>query len=345
MIATAAIFRSSIEPISLCLVQIPNLGEGEFLVQVLSCALCRSDLSTISGRRQEPSPTILGHEICGRIVAFGPNAPNLDYLGTPLEIGSRVTWSICASCGTCDRCRAGLAQKCFDLFKYGHHQVSDGDTLSGGLASHIILRKGSAVFIVSEEISDELGALANCSTATAAAVVRVAGSVSGRSVTIFGAGVLGLTVAAMVRAAGARHVLMQDPNGANAQRSKLFGATKVNREIEPSDVMIELSGAASAAQSAIDNVEIGGVVVLAGTVTPVGNLLFDPERFVRKCATMRGVHNYCPDDLATALKFLSGSGTDYPFESLITGRFGLSQLSEAVGAAEFAAGSRIIIQP
>jgi len=344
MIATAAIFRASAEPISLEQVQIPELKNGELLVEVLSCALCRSDLSTMLGRRQEPTPTILGHEISGKIVAFGPAAPTADFLGFPLEIGSRVTWSICASCGSCDRCRSGLSQKCVDLFKYGHHQISDSDTLSGGLASHTILRQGSAVFFIPPEISDELGALSNCSTATAAAVVRAAGPVSMRTVTVFGAGVLGLTVAAMVHSGGASRVTMIDPNQTNAERSRLFGATHVNEGAESSDVSIELSGAASAAESAVAMVAVGGVVVLAGTVSPVGTIPFDPERFVRKCATLKGVHNYASEDLAAALSFLSGPGRTFPFESLITGRFRLDELNDAIQAAEVSAGTRVVIQ-
>lgn len=68
---------------------IPDPEGPEILVEVIACALCGSDLHTMSGRRQEPVPSVLGHEILGRIAAFGPTAPRRDAAGRPLELGDR----------------------------------------------------------------------------------------------------------------------------------------------------------------------------------------------------------------------------------------------------------------
>ena len=43
-------------------------------MQVVACTLCGSDIHTMQGSRKEPVPTVLGHEMLGRIAAFGPTA-------------------------------------------------------------------------------------------------------------------------------------------------------------------------------------------------------------------------------------------------------------------------------
>ncbi|WP_313239089.1 alcohol dehydrogenase catalytic domain-containing protein, partial [Sphingobacterium multivorum] len=48
---------------------IPPLKDGEILVNIRYTTLCGSDLHTYCGLRNEPCPTILGHEIVGVIAA------------------------------------------------------------------------------------------------------------------------------------------------------------------------------------------------------------------------------------------------------------------------------------
>ena len=85
-----AFFDSNSMELQLSEVEIPALLEGEILVNVSYTTLCKSDILTYTGKRQEKNPTILGHEICGTIVAFGKNAPTLDCRNTKLEIGDLI---------------------------------------------------------------------------------------------------------------------------------------------------------------------------------------------------------------------------------------------------------------
>ena len=53
-------------------VQVPKCPEGGFLLKVIACGLCGSDLRTLrSGHRKVNLPWIIGHEICGDVVAVG----------------------------------------------------------------------------------------------------------------------------------------------------------------------------------------------------------------------------------------------------------------------------------
>src|SRR5262249_10589967 len=151
-------------------------------VRITCCSLCRSDLHTYAGRRVEATPTVLGHEIVGRIEAFGPNAQHADYRGQPAEAGTRITWAIAVGCGRCFFCLDDLPQKCEQPYKYGHVRAEIEQPLGGGLAEHAVLVPGTAWFRVPDEIPDRVAALANCAAATVAALLRYAGPVTGRSV-------------------------------------------------------------------------------------------------------------------------------------------------------------------
>jgi alcohol dehydrogenase len=86
-------------------------------------------------------------------------------------------------------------------------------------------------------------------------------------------------------------------------------------------------------------------VVLAGTVAPVGNVGFDPESVVRRMLTVRGVHNYHPRDLGTALKFLAGPGRGFPWQSLVVAEYPLEQAEQAFAEAHAKPGVRVAVVP
>jgi len=268
-------------------------------------------------------PTILGHEIAGRVVALAAGGGVADVAGVDLAVGDRITWSVCVSCGECDRCSAGLPQKCRRLFKYGHAS-HDAQPLAGGFAEYVVLRPGTAIVRLPHGLSSVAAAPASCAVATAAAILRVAGGVRARSVVVLGAGMLGLSVTSLAAASGATSVTVVD---ARAERLDMVsavapGANTVPWPVDPAalerllacmlggdgaDVVVEAGGASVLVQAAIRLVGTGGVCVLAGTVAPVGEAGFDPERLVRRQATVHGVHNYRPEDLATAVAHLASS--------------------------------------
>ena len=105
----AAIFDAANKPLRLENVQIPTPGPGEILVKIDACTVCGSDLHTMTGARNEKTPTILGHEIIGTVASTG-SAGIVDAKKSPLSIGDRVTWSIVIHCGDCFFCHRGLPQ-------------------------------------------------------------------------------------------------------------------------------------------------------------------------------------------------------------------------------------------
>jgi threonine dehydrogenase-like Zn-dependent dehydrogenase len=80
-------------------------------------------------------------------------------------------------------------------------------------------------------------------------------------------------------------------------------------------------------------------------VTPVGSIGVDPENVVRRLLTIRGVHNYHPRDLATALKFLAGPGRDFPWQSLVVAEYPLEEAERAFAVAHTRPGVRVAVVP
>jgi alcohol dehydrogenase len=323
------------------------------LVRVRACTLCGSDLHTFEGRRATPCPTILGHEIVGVVEALPADGPAADGYGRPLRVGDRVVWSLTAGCGVCFFCTHELPQKCERLFKYGHERIEPAHPLSGGLASHCQLRRGTAILRVPDAVPDLVACPAGCATATVAAALRHAGDVAGAVVLVQGAGMLGLTAAAFAATRGAAAVVVCDTNAARLALAERFGATHAVPLEEGSeelrgridaltdgrgaDVALEFSGAATAVEAGPSLLRVGGRCVWIGAVFPSRPVALSPETVIRKHLSIHGVHNYLPRDLATALEFLSARHGFYPFAELVSRQF---PLEEAEAAFRFAAASR-----
>ena len=335
------------------------LGDVELRVRILCCTLCRSDLATFSGQRIEPMPTILGHEVVGSIEAFGPNASHSDAAGQTAAVGDRITWGVMASCHSCFYCQNDLPQKCERGIKYGHHQTNPIQPDGGGLADTITLVPGTAWFRVPDSLSTPIASLANCAGATIAAVLEAAGPLAGRSVLITGAGLLGVLACAMASAAGAAQVIALDPDSACRERASSFGATHTLDPCDPlfdaqlgailgtrgADVTLELAGRTETVELCLKQVRIGGVVVLAGTVSPTPAIALDPQQIVRRMLTIRGIHNYQAKHLQRALDFLAQAAQRFPFASLIAETFPLDQAEAAFAAARTHAGRRVAVVP
>ena len=350
MNATAAVFRGPDTSLELMSVPLPQLRDGEVVVEVDCCTLCGSDLHSISGVRRVPVPTILGHEITGHVVDIQGTVSDLN--GEPVGIGDRIGWSIAASCGGCFFCTEGPPQKCEQLFKYGHEQITDEHPLSGGLASHCHLVARTAIVRIPDSLPDVVASPAGCATATVAAALRTAGSCDGRTIVIHGAGMLGLTAAAMARSHGAAHVIVTDIDDGRVRRAAAFGATDTSldglselTDGRGADIVLDMSGSPEAMESSIDQLRIGGRLILVGAVFPARPLSLQADQIVRRMLRLEGLHNYQPQDLQSALAFLSEHVDQYPFASLVDREFPLEEINEAVAWACESGAFRIAVRP
>ena len=328
-----------------------ELAPGELMVELSLATICGSDLHTLSGQRREPTPAILGHEGVGTVVALGVDAGR----GDSIRTGQRVTWTIADSCGLCPACtRHNLPQKCARLFKYGHARLDDGSGLNGCYASHILLRPGTRVVPVPEDLADAVAAPANCALATVVNALEALPPC--RSALVQGAGMLGLYACALLVERGVERVYCADVAATRIEWARRFGALPVAAdddgyaelaaaEPEGIDAILEVAGAMAVVEAGLRILRTGGDYLFVGLVHPDSALGLTAEQVIRRCWSIRGFHNYAPRHLEQAVDFLAATVSRYPYGELVSPPFRLADLGEAVEVARSQRYLRVSVRP
>ena len=337
-----------------------NATPNDVLVRVSLATICGSDLHTVSGRRGAETPCVLGHEVIGRVAA--PTRLS-SATGEKLQEGDRVTWSLTTACGACYYCvDQNLPQKCETMFKYGHARSEGTSALSGGFATHILLRPGTAIYRIPDAVTDRAAVPINCALTTVVNGLETIGIASGETAVIHGSGMLGIYAACYLRENGYRCVAVVDPNEARLEIAKRFGATHTFNPNKTSvaeigsalkaltngrgaDLGVEVSGATIGIPNLIEWLAIGGRCLTLGYVYPNANISVDAHQLVTKCITLRGVHNYHHTALGDALAFVEETRTRYPFGDLIGKTYPLAAINTAFTDAMNQEALRIAIDP
>ncbi len=336
--ACAQIFDGPSHPLRCENLPLPDcLAPGEVLVEIGLATICGSDLHTLSGRRAEPTPLILGHEAVGRIVAA--QRPGF-------SLGDRVSWSIADSCGACVPCTEHrLPEKCTALFKYGHATLADGSGLNGCYATHLLIRPGTHIANVADHLPDSAVAPANCALATAVNAIAVLPTPC-TSVLVQGAGLLGLYTCVLLAERGIEQIYCTDINADRLALSSEFGAIPATAPPPQGlDAVFEVAGNADLIPAGIAALRPGGSYIFVGMVHPDTQLALTGEQIIRKCLTIRGVHNYSPHHLDEALAFLARTADRYPYSSLTSDPFALAELAQATDLAATGQHLRVAIAP
>ncbi len=352
--AVCRIFDGHQRPLRAATQPLPDvLDDGQVLVAIELATICGSDLHTLAGQRQERTPCILGHEAVGRVVATGQGRGNL-------HVGDRITWSIADSCGICPFCvEYDLPEKCRSLFKYGHAPLSDGCGLNGCYASHIVLRRGTHIVSVPDALEDRIAAPINCALATVINAIATIPDSAG-TVVIQGGGMLGIYACAALHERGVANIFCVDINERRMAQVARFGGTAVDgrperciesrRQIEDAapdgvDAVLEVAGVSTLVPEGIRLLRPGGFYGFVGMVHPESRLDITGEQIIRKCLTIRGVHNYSSRHLDAAVALLERTVEKYPYEELVSPPFVLADLDMAVQAAKEQTHFRVAVKP
>ena len=342
-----AVFSGANQPMSLNNISIPSLKKGEILVKNEYVTLCKSDLHTFCGKRKEKTPTILGHEVVGIIVAFGDGIPFSDVRNVELKVGDRISWAIFSSNPESTLSLEGIPQKGEELIKYGHEFLDDESTLHGGLSQYLIIRKNTPVAKIAKHIPLPVGALINCSMATMAGAIRLLDKIQNNHFLVLGAGMLGLSACAMLKTLGAKSISVVENNPQRLEQSKKFGVDYTYLNIEdlksgsatdfknthPFHGLIETTGVPSMVEQSLDVLRIGGTAVWVGAVFPDRNISLSAEKIVRNLLNIKGLHNYNIQDFIHAVQFVEDHHTKFPFLQLVEGTFSLKEVNEAFNFA------------
>lgn len=334
---TIVVFEGPEKPLAMMEKQVREINPDEIRVKNLYTTICGSDLHTYAGIRKEKCPTVLGHEIIGYIEEIGSRHSGRDGAGLLLNVGDRITWSVFSSDAASKNALRGIPQKGDNLFKYGHAQITEEDAFHGGLAEYCILRKGTSVFKIPDELPLEIASTINCAIATVAGALRLAGDVKDKAVLITGMGLLGLTCAAICHEAGAATIIAADINNERLEAALRFGADqKLNLKTNDVlslqtnvDITFDMSGSPDAIEFGIQHLGIGGTAVWVGAVFNTREIHIDAEKIIRNLISIKGLHNYNYEDLKDAVAFISKHWKDYPFNEVVSEEFKLEGATEA----------------
>src|SRR3954463_11424453 len=121
----------------------PEPGDGELLIEVSACGVCRTDLHIVDRELTEPKlPLIIGHQIVGRVVSEGSRFGPGDRVGVPW-----LGWTD----GTCRYCTSGRENLC-------DHAQFTGYNRDGSYAEYAVVDERFCLPLPDESVFADLDA-------------------------------------------------------------------------------------------------------------------------------------------------------------------------------------------
>jgi threonine 3-dehydrogenase len=270
-------------------VPMPTIGINDVLIQVLRTGICGTDLHIYKwdawAQKTIPVPMAVGHEFVGRIVEAGSNVKDF-------HVGEIVSGEGRVVCGRCRNCLAGRRHLCKDTKGVGVNRP-------GAFAEYIALPMTN-VWVHDSSIPRDIQAIFD--PFGNAVHTALSFDVLGEDVLITGAGPIGCMAAAVVRHAGARHVVVTDLNPYRLDLAKKLGATlavdsrqvplkEVQKQLgmkEGFDVGLEMSGNAAAFRDLLGNMCHGGKIAILGI--PDKDFAIDWNTVIFNMLTLKGIY-------------------------------------------------------
>ncbi len=338
----AAVFRCAHEPLIVEEVPTPVPGPGEVRIRVAACGVCHTDLHYVDHGTPTflKPPLVLGHEASGTIDALGPGV-------TGFGEGDRVLVPAVLTCGSCRLCRLGRENICANMQMLGNHR-------HGAYAEHLVV-PARDLFRLPDAIPLEEGAIIADAVSTPYHAVKNRGRVRpGETVAVFGVGGVGINLVQLSALAGAR-VIAVDVNPERLALARTLGAadtidaravSRVDKEIrtrtgEGVDVAFEAIGKAQTLDAAFASVRRGGRLVVVGFSTeaaawPAGKIMFNEIEVI-------GSLGCRPVDYPPLIDLVATGRVQ--IRPLVTARFPLARINEALDHCRQGKGIRSIVTP
>lgn len=361
----AAVLSAFEQPLEIREYPVPSAVEpGEALVRVEMAGICGTDVHLWLGQLSIPLPVILGHETAGLLEELGEGLEK-DWRGNRLNRGDRVCWASSITCGECFYCRVkNQPTRCLTRKAYGiSYCSSEAPHLRGGYAEKILLRAGTAIFRIPDELPTESVIGAGCALTTAIHGIERAPVAWGDIVVVQGSGPVGLAALAVAKQAGAFRAIVLGGPDHRLEMAKQFGAD-VTINVEETldiderrrrvltetggygaDVVIECVGHPSAVNEGIELCRDGGKYLVLGQYANAGNISFNPHIITRKQLQVAGSWGFEPRHVDRALALLEHTDWKRNFARQITHRFPLDQADEALKTAKSWQSGKTVIVP
>jgi len=340
-----------------------DLEPGSILLETIYSEVCGTDVHLHHGRLAGvPYPIIPGHVSVGRVAEVAGECVDID--GQPIRVGAIATFhDVHETCHACWYCQVARApNRCPSRKVYGVTYGAD-DGLLGGWSESIYLKPGVKVIPLPEAVSPERLIAAGCGLATAIHAIDRAEIRVGDAVAIQGSGPVGLGAAILARLSGADPVIVVgDPverlEAASAFRvddtisvSETAPAERVERVREltggrGADVTIEATGVPSAVREGLGMTRDAGRYVIVGHYTDAGEVPINPHTDINlKHLEVRGTWGADFNHFYRMVRILARHGDRFDWERMITRRYRLDEMNEALADVEAGRVVKAVVQP
>ena len=316
------------------------MGIDDVRIRVLKTGICGTDLHIADwdawAEKTIRPPLVVGHEFVGEVLELGSNVNDL-------AVGDIVSGEGHVVCGRCRHCRAGRWHLCAN-------SIGLGVGRDGAFAEQVVLPVTNVwhhwprIDRETQAIFDPFGNAVH---------TALAFPVLGEDVLVVGAGPIGLMATAVVRHAGARYVVVSEPNPFRRELAMKMGATLVvdPREgslqdaqaelgmVEGFDVVLEMSGNPAALRSAISAMAHGGGIAILGI--PTEEIAIDINEIVFKMLTVKGIYGREMYETWYKMTVMLQSGLD--ITPAITHRFPFREHEAAFATARSGDSGKVIL--
>lgn len=322
-------------------VPMPEVRANHVLIEVKATGVCGTDIHIYHGEYAANPPVIMGHEVAGLVADVGEGATNC-------QMGDRVTCETYFSvCNECDFCRAGLPNLC-------PQRKSIGSGVHGGFTQYVLVPAHN-IHHLPANVDLIAGALSEPLTCCVHALERTHVE-PGETVIVSGPGAIGLLMAQVVKAAGAKVVVL----GTGADTARLVMAQTLGADLAlnveegttpqivadltggvGADVVFECAGVGASAQSCLKLVRRRGRY---GQVGLFGKpITWDLDLVCYKELEVHGSFAHLPSAWRKALKLMaSGQVQTRPLVSAI---LPITEWQAAFDAFERRDGLKIVLTP
>ena len=278
----------------------------------------------------------IGHEFVGKIVAVGSHAKDC-------RPGDLVSGEGHIICGHCRNCLAGRRHLCRDTKGVGVNRP-------GAFAQYLAIPVTNVWFCDEKIPLDILACFDPLGNAVHTALTF---DVLGEDVLITGAGPIGCMAAAIAKHAGARNIVVTDPNPFRLGLAKKAGATRVvnpekenlaqvQKELgmrEGFDVAMEMSGSPAALDAILDNMFHGGKIALLGILPE--KIPMDWNKVIFNMLTIKGIYGRQMFETWYKMTAMVQSGLD--ISPLITHRFHYTEFQKGFDVMRTGKSGKVIL--
>ena len=267
---TAPAEEHPLEPVEM---EDPVPADGEIVVRVRACAVCRTDLHVVEGDlSRERLPIVPGHQVVGEVERRGGGCERF-------AVGDRVgiAW-LRATCGSCRYCESGRENLCDGSRYTGYHE-------HGGYAELARVREDWA-YAIPDAFADAEATPLLCAGLIGYRALRRAEVPDGGNLGLFGFGSSAHVVIQIARHRGCEvHVATRSEG--HRELARELGAASTGSPYEPLPVAVDaaivFAPAGEIVPVALRSVRKGGTVSLAGIhMSPIPEMEYEACLFHEK---------------------------------------------------------------